>query len=148
MKIILKEDVENLGKRGAVVTVKDGYARNYLLPKGMAMRFTPGAVKVLEQERRMYEARQLKAKEDAQAIAEKLEALQLSVLKRAGDQDVLYGSVTPTDVADLLKEKGFTVDKRKIVLHEPIKKLGEYEIPIRLHPEVAPKVKLVVQKEE
>jgi large subunit ribosomal protein L9 len=148
MKIILKEDVENLGKRGAVVTVKDGYARNYLLPKGMAMRFTPGAVKVLEQERRMYEARQLKAKEDAQAIAEKLEALELSVLKRAGDQDVLYGSVTPTDVADLLKEKGFTVDKRKIVLHEPIKKLGEYEIPIRLHPEVAPKVKLVVQKEE
>ena len=96
----------------------------------------------------MYEARQLKAKEDAQAIAEKLEALELSVLKRAGDQDVLYGSVTPTDVADLLKEKGFTVDKRKIVLHEPIKKLGEYEIPIRLHPEVAPKVKLVVQKEE
>jgi large subunit ribosomal protein L9 len=148
MKIILKEDVENLGKRGAVVTVKDGYARNYLLPKGMAMRFTPGAVKVLEQERRMYEARQLKAKEDAQAIAEKLEALELSVLQRAGDQDVLYGSVTPTDVADLLKEKGFTVDKRKIVLHEPIKKLGEYEIPIRLHPEVAPKVKLVVQKEE
>ncbi|MGC8762869.1 MAG: 50S ribosomal protein L9 [Acidobacteriota bacterium] len=148
MKIILKEDVENLGKRGAVVTVKDGYARNYLLPKGMAMRFTPGAVKVLEQERRMYEARQLKAKEDAQAVAEKLEALELSVLKRAGDQDVLYGSVTPTDVADLLKEKGFTVDKRKIVLHEPIKKLGEYEIPIRLHPEVAPKVKLVVRKEE
>ena len=148
MKIILKEDVENLGKRGAVVTVKDGYARNYLLPKGMAMRFTPGAVKVLEQERRMYEARQLKAKEDAQAIAEKLEALELSVLKRAGDQDVLYGSVTPTDVADLLKEKGFTVDKRKIALHEPIKKLGEYEIPIRLHPEVAPKVKLVVRKEE
>lgn len=148
MKIILKEDVENLGKRGAVVTVKDGYARNYLLPKGMAMRFTPGAVKVLEQERRMYEARQLKAKEDAQALAEKLEALELSVLKRAGDQDVLYGSVTPTDVADLLKDKGFAVDKRKIVLHEPIKKLGEYEIPIRLHPEVAPKVKLVVRKEE
>ncbi len=148
MKIILKEDVENLGKRGAVVTVKDGYARNYLLPKGMAMRFTPGAVKVLEQERRMYETRQLKAKEDAQALAEKLEALELSVLKRAGDQDVLYGSVTPTDVADLLKDKGFTVDKRKIVLHEPIKKLGEYEIPIRLHPEVTPKVKLVVRKEE
>lgn len=148
MKIILKEDVENLGRRGDVVSVKDGYARNYLLPKGMAMRFTPGAVKVLEQERRMYEARQLKAKEDAQALAEKLEALELSILKRAGDQDVLYGSVTPTDVADLLKEKGFSVDKRKIVLHEPIKKLGEYEIPIRLHPEVAPRVKMVVLKEE
>ncbi|MEW5765623.1 MAG: 50S ribosomal protein L9 [Acidobacteriota bacterium] len=148
MKVILKENLDNLGQRGAVVNVKDGYARNYLLPKGLAMRYTPGAVKVLEQERRMYETRQLKEKEEAVALAEKMQAVELTVLKRAGDQDVLYGSVTPTDVADLLREKGFTVDKRKILLHEPIKKLGEYEIPVRLHHEVAPKVRLHVIKEE
>jgi large subunit ribosomal protein L9 len=148
MKIILKEEVENLGHRGAVVTVKDGYARNYLLPKGLAMRFTPGAQKVLEQERRMYELRMLKAKEAAQAVAEKLGAVELTVAKRAGDQEVLYGSVTPTDIAELFKAQGFVVEKRRIVLHEPIKKLGDFDIHIRLHPEVVPVVKLHVVKEE
>jgi large subunit ribosomal protein L9 len=148
MKIILKEEVENLGHRGAVVTVKDGYARNYLLPKGLAMRFTPGAQKVLEQERRMYELRMLKAKEAAQAVAEKLGAVELTVAKRAGDQEVLYGSVTPTDIAELFKGQGLVVEKRRIVLHEPIKKLGDYDVHIRLHPEVIPVVKLHVVKEE
>ena len=148
MKIILKEEVENLGARGAVVTVKDGYARNYLLPKGLAMRFTPGAQKVLEQERRMYDLRQLKAKEEAQALADKLSAVELSVAKSAGDQEVLYGSVTPTDIADMLEAKGFRIEKRKIVLREPIKKLGDYEVHVRLHPEVVPVVHLHVVKEE
>lgn len=148
MKVILKEDVESLGTRGAVVTVKDGYARNFLLPKGMAMRHTPGAIKVLEQERRMYELRQLKAKEEAQALADKISALEFTVAKRASDQEVLYGSVTPTDVADLIKGAGFVVDKRRLVLHEPIKKLGDFEIPLRLHQDVIPKVRLHVIKEE
>lgn len=148
MKIILKEEVENLGHRGAIVNVKDGYARNYLLPKGLAMRYTPGAQKVLEEERRMYDLRQLKAKEDAQAIADKLGALEITVARRAGDQDVLYGSVTPTDLAELIEASGFTVEKRKIVLREPIKKLGDYEVQIRLHHEVAPVVRLHVVKEE
>lgn len=148
MKIILKEEVENLGHRGAVVTVKDGYARNYLLPKGLAMRFTPGAQKVLEQERRMYDLRMLKAKEAAQAVAEKLAAVELTVAKRAGDQEVLYGSVTPTDIAEMFKAQGFVVEKRRIVLHEPVKKLGDYDVHIRLHPEVVPVVKLHVVKEE
>jgi large subunit ribosomal protein L9 len=148
MKVILKEEVENLGHRGAIVNVKDGYARNYLLPRGLAMRFTPGAQKVLEQERRMYEVRQLKVKEDAQALAEKLAAIELTVSKRAGDQDILYGSVTPTDIADMLEAKGVAVEKRRIILREPIKKLGDYEIPIRLHPEVQPVVLLHVMKEE
>ncbi len=148
MKIILKEEVDNLGARGAVVNVKDGYARNYLLPKGLAMRFTPGTQKVLEQERRMYDLRQLKAKEEAQALAEKFSAVDLTIAKRAGDQEVLYGSVTPTDIAELLAGAGFAVEKRKILLREPIKKLGDYEIPIRLHHEVAPKVRLHVVKEE
>lgn len=148
MKIILKEEVENLGGRGAVVNVKDGYARNYLLPKGLAMRFTPGAQKVLEQERRMYELRQLKAKEDAQALADKIGALEFTVSKRAGDQEVLYGSVTPTDVADLMEGAGYRVEKRKILMREPIKRLGDFEITIRLHHEVNPTVRLHVVKEE
>jgi large subunit ribosomal protein L9 len=148
MKIILKEEVENLGHRGDVVTVKDGYARNFLLPKSLAMRFTPGAQKVLEQERRMYDLRMLKAKEAAQAVAEKLGAVELTVAKRAGDQEVLYGSVTPTDIAELFKAQGLAVEKRRIVLREPIKKLGDYDVHIRLHPEVIPVVKLHVVKEE
>jgi len=148
MKIILKDTVENLGNRGAVVEVKDGFARNFLIPKGLAMKYTPGALKLLQQEHRMYEAKQVKEKEDAQGMAEKLSAVELVVQKRSGDQDLLYGSVTPTDIADLLEEKGFRIDKRKILLHEPIKRLGEFEIRIRLHQEVVPVVKLTVAKEE
>lgn len=148
MKVILKEDVEHLGARGAIVNVKDGFARNYLLPKGMAMRYTAGAQKVLEQERRMYELRQLKAKEEAMALGEKIASLEFTVHKRAGDQDVLYGSVTPTDIADMLKGAGYVVDRRRILLHEPIKKLGDFEVSIRLHHEVVPKIMLHVLKEE
>lgn len=148
MKIILKDTVENLGNRGTVVEVKDGFARNYLIPKGLAMKFTQGAQKLLQQEHRMYEAKQVKEKDEAQALADKLSAIELVVQKRSGDQDVLYGSVTPTDIADLFEEKGFKIDKRKILLHEPIKRLGEFEIKIRLHPEVVPAVKLTVTKEE
>ena len=96
----------------------------------------------------MYELRQLKAKEEAMAAAEKLSAVELTISKRAGDQDILYGSVTPTDIADLFKKAGYVVDKRKIILREPIKKLGEFEVSIRLHHEVAPKIKLHVLKEE
>ncbi len=148
MKVILREDVDNLGARGKVVNVKDGYARNFLIPKGLAMRHTAGAAKVLAQERRTFEVKQLKAREAAEALSERLSAVELSVAKRAGDQDVLYGSVTPTDIADLLKEKGFVVDKRKIHLREPVKKLGDYEVHLKLHKDVSPVVKLHVTKEE
>ncbi len=148
MKVILKENVEHLGNRGAIVNVKDGYARNYLLPKGIAMRYTPGAQKVLQQERRMYEANQLKAKEEAAELAEKISSLDISISRRAGDQDVLYGSVTVSDLADLIKAKGIVVDKRKILMHEPIKKLGDYEIGVKLHQEVVPMVHIHVIKEE
>lgn len=148
MKIILKEDVDSLGARGSVVTVKDGYARNYLIPRSLAMRFTAGSGKVLAQEKRRYEVRQVHEKEEAQALAEKVLALDLTLARRVGDQDTLYGSVTPTDVAELLEANGFPVDKRKIVLYAPIKKLGDYEIPIRLHKEVSPALRLHVVKEE
>ncbi len=148
MKVILKDAVENLGARGTVVEVKDGYARNFLIPKGLAMKYTNGAVKVLHQERKMYETKQIKEKEDALQLSEKLSSIELTVLRRAGDQDVLYGSVTPTDIAELLEEKGFKVDKRKIILHEPIRKLGDYSVKIRLHSEVVPTIKLTVLREE
>ena len=148
MKVILKDTVENVGTRGAVAEVKDGYARNYLIPRGLAMKWTAGGMKLLHQERKMYETKQLKAKDDASEVAEKLSAVQLVANKRAGDQDVLYGSVTPTDISDLLQEKGFKIDKRKILLHEPIRKLGEFEIRIKLHAEVIPVIKLTVVKEE
>lgn len=148
MKIILKDAVENIGPRGTVAEVKDGYARNYLIPKGLAMKYTEGAKKVLEQEHRMYETKQLKAKEEALAVSEKLETLELTIMKRAGEQDVLYGSVTPTDISDLLEQKGFKVDKRKILIAEPIRKLGDFEIKVRLHQEVIPTIKLKVIKEE
>lgn len=148
MKVILKDTVENLGKRGTVVEVKDGYARNYLIPKGLAIVYTKGAMKLLEQEKRTYEIKQIKAKEEAEQIAEKLSTIELKIYKRAGDQDVLYGSVTPTDIADLLQEKGIKIDKRKILIGEPIKKLGQYEVKIRLHSEVTPSIKVSVLKEE
>lgn len=148
MKIILKEEVSGLGVRGDVVDVKDGYAGNYLLPQGFAMRFTPGAHKVLEQERRVYEVKQIKAKEEAEALGEQLSALKLSIAKKVGEQDVLYGSVTSSEVAGMLKAKGFVIDKRKILLDEPIKQVGDFEIGIRLHAEVIPNVHLSVTKEE
>lgn len=148
MKIILKEDVDSLGARGTVVTVKDGYARNYLIPRSLAMRLTPGSEKVLAQEKRRYEVRQVHEKEEAQAAAEKVLAMDLTLARRVGDQETLYGSVTPTDVAELLEANGFEVDKRKILLYAPIKKLGDYEIPIRLHREVSPALRLHVVKEE
>lgn len=148
MKVILKEEVDNLGGRGKVVVVKDGYARNYLIPRGLAMRITPGAQKVIDQERRTFEVRQTKAKDEAEALAAKIAAVEITAIRRAGDQDVLYGSVTSTDIAELLKKKGVLVDKRKLLLREPIKKLGDYELPLRLHREVVPIIKLHVVKEE
>ncbi len=148
MKVILKEDVDNLGARGKVVNVKDGYARNYLLPRGLAMKHSAGAEKLLAQERRMYEVKQVKAKEEAEQLSARLSAVELTVAKRAGDQDVLYGSVTPTDIADLLEAQGFIVDKRKIVLRDAVKKLGDYEVHLKLHRDVVPAIKLHVTKEE
>ena len=148
MKIILKEDVDNLGARGTVVTVKDGYARNYLIPRSLAMRFTAGAEKVLAQEKRKYQVRQSREREEALELAEKIQALEFTLPRRVGDQETLYGSVTTTDVSDLLDGAGHKVDKRKILLSAPIKKLGDYEVPIRLHKEVSPLLRLHVVKED
>ena len=147
MQIVLKEDIEKLGQRGEIVKVADGYARNYLLPLGKALPATAGNLKVIEREKRRYVVRLTKEKEENQALAGRIQALSLTLVRKVGESDVLYGSVTSGDIAEALSKEGVVVDKRRIQLAEPIKSLGIYTIPIRLHPEVTVEVKVWVVKE-
>jgi large subunit ribosomal protein L9 len=147
MQIVLKEDIEKLGRRGEIVKVADGYARNYLLPLGKALPATPGNLKVIEREKRRYVVRLTKEKEENEALSRRIQALSLTMVCKVGENDVLYGSVTAGDVAEELAKEGIVVDKRRIQLAEPIKSLGIYTIPIRLHPEVIAEVKVWVVKE-
>ncbi len=147
MQIVLKEDIEKLGQRGEIVKVADGYARNYLLPLGKALPATAGNLKVIEREKRRYVVRLTKEKEENQALAGRIQALSLTLVRKVGESDVLYGSVTSGDVAAALSKEGVVVDKRRIQLPDPIKSLGIYTIPIRLHPEVTAEVKVWVVKE-
>lgn len=144
MKVILREEIESLGNRGDVVNVREGYARNYLLPKGLVMRFTEGAHKVLEQERRVYEKRQAEEVKDAEALAASLNGVAVTIAKRVADSTTLYGSVTNLDLADALAAQNLKVDRRLIHLDKPIKALGDYEVRIRLHGKVSATVKLSV----
>jgi len=147
MQIVLKEDIDKLGRRGEIVKVADGYARNYLLPLGKALPATAGNLKVIEREKRRYVVRLTKEKEENQALAGRIQALSLTLVRKVGESDVLYGSVTSGDVAESLSKEGIVVDKRRIQLPEAIKSLGIYTIPIRLHPEVTAEVKVWVVKE-
>lgn len=147
MQIVLKEDIDKLGRRGEIVKVAAGYARNYLLPFGKALPATPGNLKVIEREKRRYVVRLTKEKEENEAMAARIQALSLTLVRKVGESDVLYGSVTSGDVAEALSKEGVVVDKRRIQLPEPIKSLGIYTIPIRLHPEVTAEVKVWVVKE-
>ncbi len=147
MQIVLKEDIEKLGQRGEIVKVADGYARNYLLPLGKALPATAGNLKVIEREKRRYVVRLTKEKAENQALAGRIQALSLTLVRKVGESDVLYGSVTSGDVAAALSKEGVVVDKRRIQLPDPIKSLGIYTIPIRLHPEVTAEVKVWVVKE-
>ena len=144
MEIILREDVQHVGKAGEVVKVKDGYARNYLLPRKLALLVTEGNKRVIERERVRFDARELEEKKVAEAVAERLGALDVEIARKVGETDALYGSVTTSDIADALKAKGLEIDRRKIVLQEPIKKLGEFEVPVKLHPEVTTRLKVRV----
>jgi large subunit ribosomal protein L9 len=145
MKVILTDDVKNLGARGAVVTVADGYARNFLLPKTLAYPATPGNVKRLEQEKKRYDARIAKEKEGAEGVASSLEGLTVVIKKKAGEHDALYGSVTSSDLADAMAQKGITVDKRRIDIEEPIKRLGKHTVHVKLHREVTVSITVDVQ---
>jgi large subunit ribosomal protein L9 len=147
MQIVLKEDIDKLGRRGEVVKVANGYARNYLLPLGKALPATPGNLKVIEREKRRYLVRQSKEKEENEALSGRIQALSLTLVRKVGENDVLYGSVTSGDIAEALSREGVGIDKRRIQLPEPIKSLGIYNVPIRLHPEVTTEVKVWVVKE-
>lgn len=147
MKVIIKKDYENLGKVGELVNVKDGFARNYLIPQGIAVLATEKNMKQLEEDQRMQERQQLKDKETAEALAEELANLSITAAVTVGEEDKVFGSVTTQMISDLLAEKGHKIDKRKIQLDEPIKTLGVYTVSIKLHNEVDAKVRVWVVKE-
>jgi large subunit ribosomal protein L9 len=147
MKVLLRQDQENLGKRGDVVSVKNGFARNYLFPKNIALEATPSSERVIEEERKTIARRQDKDRKSAETQAKDLEAVSVTAAVAVGEEDRVFGSVTSQTIADLLQEKGYTFDKRKILLEEPIKALGVYSVPIKLHPEVEVKIRLWVVKE-
>ncbi len=147
MKVILKENHDILGKIGDVVTVKDGYARNFLIPKKIAYIATEGNVRRLEEEKKQYAVRMKKEQISATELAAAIEQLSLTIPVQVGEDDKLYGSVTSQMIADSLKEKGYEIDKKKIILDEPIKVLGIYTIDVKLHPEVTGKVKVWVVRQ-
>ena len=148
MQVILLSDQRHLGKRGEVVDVKAGHARNYLLPQGLALEATHGNMKYFEQQRAKIDARHNQEREAAQAIANQLAGLTLTIPKRVGETETLYGSVTAGDVADALEKKGFTVDRRRLDLEGGIKKLGDHPVRIELHPEVVAEITVSVVAEQ
>jgi large subunit ribosomal protein L9 len=147
MEVILREHVDNLGKRGEIVKVADGYARNFLLPRKLALPATEGNRKHVERERKIVEVREAAEKVQAEAIAARLGMIDINITRRVGETDQLYGSVTAVDIADYLKDKGFEIDRRKLILPEPIKAIGEHTVPLKLHREVTIPLKVRVAKE-
>lgn len=147
MEIILRQAIENLGSPGDVVKVKPGYARNYLLPHGLAYEATPGNLKRIQQERDRLDAAENARRSAASSIAERLEQVSLTFSARVGDEGKLFGSVTSGDIQQQLEAQGFHVEKRQVDLHEPIKALGVYRVPIRLHADVRPEVRVWVIKQ-
>ncbi len=147
MQIILQEDVEKLGTRGQVVEVAEGYARNFLLPRKLAIAATPGNLKRLEKIRSVLDKRTATEREGAQKQADVLAAASVTLARKAGENDQLFGSVTSADIAEALATQGYQVDKRKIELREPIKLIGEYQVTAKLHHDVTATIKVVVQRE-
>lgn len=147
MKIILKEDFESLGKVGEVVEVKAGFARNFLIPKQVALQATPQNLRVIEQEKARNKIKLSKDKRDAQLLAEQLKEVSLTANVQVGEEDKIFGAVTSQNISELLSSKGFEIDKRKIQLEDPLKALGVFEVPIKLHTEVEAKIKVWVVKE-
>jgi large subunit ribosomal protein L9 len=147
MQIILRQAIENLGKPGDVVTVRPGYARNFLLPRGLAYEATPGNLKRIAQERSRLEAAENERRDAAQNVAGRLEQVSLTFSARVGEEGKLFGSVTAADIHHQLEGQGFTLERRQIDLHEPIKALGVYKVPVRLHADVKPEIRVWVIKE-
>jgi len=148
MEIILREDIDKLGARGQVVRVAAGYARNYLLPKRLAVEATESNKKIVEQERQAHLRREAKEKGEAEDLAKLLGGVTVTIAQKAGENDQLFGSVTAKDIAEALEKQNFSIDRRKIHLDEPIKQLGEHKLTIRLHREVPTEITVHVVKEE
>ena len=147
MEVILKEDVAKLGSRGDVVKVAEGYGRNFLLPHKLAIEASAGNKKVIEQMRAAALRRSAKEKAQAEELSKQFDGLSILLQRRSGEHDQLFGSVTSGDIADSLERKGFNIDRRKIQLHEPLKTLGEFTIPIKLHRDVTAHLKVMIEKE-
>jgi large subunit ribosomal protein L9 len=147
MEVILKEDVSKLGSRGDVVKVAEGYGRNYLIPKKLAIEATAANRAVIEQMKASALRRQAKEKGDAQALAQQFAGVSLSFTRKSGEHDQLFGSVTSADIAQELEHKGITIDRRKIELDQPLKTIGTFDVPVKLHKDVTVQVKVSVQKE-
>jgi large subunit ribosomal protein L9 len=148
MRVILTSDLPHVGKAGQAVEVANGYGRNYLIPRGLAVLATAGNERSLEQQQKARLAREARNKTEAEGLAAQLQRLSLSIAKKTGEGDRLYGSVTSMDIANLLKEQGVTLDRRRIVLDTPLKTLGTHKIPIRLHPEVVAEIDVAVTRAE
>lgn len=146
-KVLLREDVDDLGARGEIVRVKAGYARNYLLPRNLAVQATTGNVKGIEQERSALLKKEAKERSTAEAQSQQMSSLELEFRRKAGEQGALYGSVTSMDLAEALKERGYEIDRHRIHMREPLKRLGEYTVPVRLHREVTIDLKVKVAPE-
>ena len=147
MEVILREHVEHLGNRGEIVKVADGYARNYLLPRKLALLVTDGNRRQIERERAKFDAKEAEEQKVAQAIADRMASIEIVIARRVGETDALYGSVTTSDIAEALAAKGFDIDRRKLQLAEPLKRLGEVDLPIKLHRDVTATVKVKVVAE-
>jgi large subunit ribosomal protein L9 len=147
MEVILRDHVDNVGKRGDIVKVADGFARNYLLPRKLALEATDANKQWIARERKIAESREAEERVAAEAVADRLVALDLQIARKVGDNDTLYGSVTNGDIADLLKQKGFDIDRRKILLPDPIRAIGETHVPVKLHRDVTAQLKITVVKE-
>ena len=148
MKIILRQDMDPLGLEGDTVNVAKGYARNYLIPMGIALEANNQNIKLMEMQRKKIEVKRIKKKESAEKIKEQITDLVINISQKVGEEEKLYGSVTSMDIAEQMEKKGISIDRRKIVLDKPIKSLGEFDVPIKIHPEVTGSIKVVVTPEE
>lgn len=148
MEVILREDIEKLGGRGQIVKVADGYARNYLLPKRLAVSATAANKAIVEQERQAHLRREAKEKASAEDLAKMMTGVTVTMAQKAGEQDQLFGSVTVKDIAEALEAQNYHIDRRKIHLEEPIRQLGEFKVPVRLHREVSTEITVNVVREE
>jgi large subunit ribosomal protein L9 len=147
MEVILREHVDNLGRRGEVVKVANGYARNFLLPRKLALLVTEGNKKQVDRERAKFDAKEAEDREAAQRVADRLAHLEIVIARRVGETEALYGSVTTSDIAEALVAKGYELDRRKLVLADAIKRIGDYDVPVKLHRDVTATLKVRVVPE-